>query len=162
MLIDSDVRKPSISTYFGLGRHEGLSEYLILGSELSKNIVKTPIQKLSILPAGTPPANPAELLSSQKMKALLSEVGQRYEDRYVIIDTAPPSLASETIALANYVDGIIIVIRAGKTSPNAVSEIIEQFGKEKIVGLVLNRSNHVLKKYYGHEKSYYKTQAKTQ
>jgi protein-tyrosine kinase len=156
LLIDADIRKPSIHTYFGLGRREGLSEYLASGSDVSKNFVKTPVHKLTILPAGTPPDNPSELLTTQKMKTLLSEVAQRYEDRYIIIDTAPPSVATETAAIANYVDGIIIVVRAGKTHREAVSEVIDQLGKEKIFGLVLNNSDQSVKKYYGYGKSYYK------
>jgi protein-tyrosine kinase len=90
------------------------------------------------------------------MKSLISEVSRRYEDRYIIIDSAPPTLASETNAIANYVDGIIIVVRSGKTPRRAVTEVIEQLGKEKILGIVLNHSEQTLKKYYGYGKSYYK------
>jgi protein-tyrosine kinase len=156
LLIDADIRKPCIGAYFGLDKQPGLSEYLASGSDVSKNLIKTPVHKLTILTAGTPPDNPAELLATQKMKAFLGEVGRRYEDRYVIIDTAPPSVASETAAIANYVDGIVIVIRAGKTPRSAVTEVIEQLGKNKIVGLVLNYSDQSIKKYYGYGKSYYK------
>lgn len=90
------------------------------------------------------------------MKALLDEVKNRYEDRYIIIDSAPPSLASETAAIANYVDGILIVVKAGKTPRKEVKEVIEQLGKEKILGVVLNYSDQSSKKYYGYGKSYYR------
>lgn len=159
LLIDADIRKPRINAYFGLNQQEGLSEYLASGSDVSKNFVKTAVRKLTILTAGMPPENPAELLTTQRMKTFLGEVGRRYEDRYVIIDTAPPSVASETAAIANYVDGIIIVVRAGKTPRSAVTEVIEQLGKNKIVGLVLNSSNQSVKKYYGYGKSYYKSRS---
>ena len=156
LLVDADIRNPSINRYFGLGRPEGLSEYLKSGKDVSTHFIKTVVEKLTILPAGTPPDNPAELLTTQKMKALLNEVAQRYEDRYIVIDSAPPSVAPETAAIANYVDGIIIVVKAGKTPRTAVSEVIEHFGKDKILGLVLNQSDQSIKKYYGYGKSYYK------
>lgn len=155
LLIDADIRKPSINRYFDIGSTEGLSEYLITGKDVSQKFIKTPIEKLTILPAGTPPDNPTELLTTQKMKALIKEVTQRYDDRYIIIDSAPPSLAPETSAIANYVDGILIVVRSGKTPRKVVSEVIEQLGKEKIIGVVLNHSDQAVKKYYGYGKSYY-------
>jgi exopolysaccharide/PEP-CTERM locus tyrosine autokinase len=156
LLIDSDIRNPSINQMFGMGPVAGLSEYLAKGSNVGDNFVKTAVNKLTILPAGQSPHNPTELLTTQKMKALLDEVKNRYEDRYIIIDSAPPSLASETTAIANYVDGILIVIKAGKTPRKEVEEVIEQLGKEKILGVVLNYSDQSAKKYYGSGKSYYR------
>ena len=126
LLIDADIRKPSIDHYFGLKHADGLSEYLINDSDVSRSFVKTPVEKLSILPAGKTPEKPTEILTSKKMKALLHEVTHRYEDRYIIIDSAPPSLAPETGAIAKYVDGIIVVVKAGKTQSNAVTEVIEK------------------------------------
>lgn len=155
LLIDADVRRPRIHQFFGLGQTGGLSDYLTTGSNVSKHLIKTPVDKLTILPAGLPPANPTELLTTQKMKALLQEVSGRYEDRYIIIDSAPYSVASETAALANYVDGFIIVVRAGKTPRKAVTEVIEHLGKEKVLGIILNHSDQTAKKYYGYGKSYY-------
>jgi protein-tyrosine kinase len=155
LLVDADVRRPSIHQFFGLGQTGGLSDYLLTGTNVSKHFIKTPVDKLTILPAGSPPKNPTELLTTQKMKALLDEVSRRYEDRFIIIDSAPSSLASETAAIANYVDGFIIVVRAGKTPRKAVTEVIEQLGKEKVLGIVLNHSEQSVKKYYKYGKSYY-------
>lgn len=156
LLVDADVRRPSIHEFFGLGHQTGgLSDYLLTGTNVSKHFVKTPVDKLTILPAGSPPENPTELLSTQKMKALLHEVSQRYKDRFIIIDSAPCSMASETAAIAKHVDGIIIVVRAGKTPRKAVTEVIEQLGKEKVLGVILNHSDQIAKKYYGYGKSYY-------
>jgi protein-tyrosine kinase len=155
LLVDADVRRASIHEFFGLGQTGGLSDYLQKGTNVSKHFVKTPVDKLTILPAGSPPDNPVELLTTQKMKALLQEVSRRYEDRFIIIDSAPSSLASETAAIAKYVDGFIIVVRAGKTPRKAVTEVIEQLGKEKVLGIILNRSDQSAKKYYGYGKSYY-------
>jgi len=155
MLIDCDLRQPTIHSYFGYDKAIGLSEHLTSGTELSKVLLKSPIPKLTILPAGQAPINPTELLTSKKMKALLDEVASRYDDRYILVDSPPPSMASETLAMVNLVDGIILVVKAGATPKNAVSEVIAQIGKEKILGIVLNYSDFSLKKYYGYGKKYY-------
>jgi protein-tyrosine kinase len=155
LLVDADVRRPTIHQFFGLSQTGGLSDYLLTGTNVSKHFIKTPVDKLTILPAGSPPDNPVELLTTQKMKAFLHEVSRRYEDRFIIIDSAPCSLASETAAIANYVDGFIIVVRAGKTPRKAVTEVIEQLGKEKVLGIILNHSDQIVKKYRGYGKSYY-------
>lgn len=155
LLVDCDIRKPTMHRYFGLGQTAGLSEHLSNGIDLSKIMLKSPVPKLTILPAGQTPANPTELLTSKRMKELVREVASRYDDRYIIIDSPPPSLAAETSALINIVDGVICVVKAGKTPMKAVSETIEQVGKDKLLGIVLNYSDQNAKKYYGYKKSYY-------
>lgn len=155
LLIDGDVRRPAIHNYFGFGQVAGLTEYLSAGVDIEKVLLKSPIPKLTIFPAGRIPKNPTELLSSKKMKALLEEVTNRYDDRYIIIDSPPPSMASETNAIVNFVDGVIIVIKSGKTPKKAVAETIEKIGKDKILGIVLNHSDQTIKKYYGYGKPYY-------
>jgi exopolysaccharide/PEP-CTERM locus tyrosine autokinase len=155
LLIDGDVRRPAIHSYFGFGQVAGLSEHLGSGMDIAKMLLKSPIPKLTILPAGKPPKNPTELLSSKKMRSLLDEVASRYEDRFIIIDSPPPTMAAETNAIVNFVDGVILVIKSGKTPKKAIAETIDQVGKEKILGIVLNHSDQAIKKYYGYGKTYY-------
>jgi protein-tyrosine kinase len=155
LLIDCDVRRPTIHTRFGFGQAGGLSEYLAAGDDIGKFLLKSPVPKLTIMPAGQPPANPTELLSSRKMKTFIEEVGSRYDDRYIIIDSPPPSMAAETRAMVSIVDGIILVVRSGKTPKKAVTETIEQIGKDKVIGIVFNYAENSVKKYYGYAKSYY-------
>lgn len=155
MLIDCDLRKPTIHSYFGYDQVVGLSEHLSSGTDLAKVLLKSVVPKLTILPTGQPPSNPTELLSSKKMKNLLEEVTNRYEDRYIIIDSPPPSMAAETMAMVNLVDGVIIVVKSGKTPKSAVAETVEQIGKDKLLGIVLNYSDLSSQKYYGYGKKYY-------
>lgn len=156
LLIDGDLRKPVINQRFGFEKVAGLSDYLSDGDDIASVLMKTQIDKLTILPSGVPPINPAELMASKKLRALLDEVKARYDDRFVIIDSPPPSMASETNAMAKYVDGVIIVVRAGKTPREAVAETIDQIGKEKLIGIVLNNVDHIYTKYYGYSKTYYR------
>ena len=139
LLIDSDLRNPNIHKYFGFNDVPGLSEYLSDEIMLPSLLLKTNIYKLSILPSGKPPLNPAELLSSIKMKTLLDEVTSRYPDRLIIIDAAPPQFTSETKALARQVDGILLVIGQGSTKKTNIVETIEMLGKDKILGAVMNK-----------------------
>jgi len=149
LLIDCDMRRPSMHTRFGFGDIPGLSEYLSNCTPLSSLILKTKIDKLNILPGGKPPHNPSELLSSQQMSGLLEEVKERYRDRYIVIDSPPPKLTAETNAISRQVDGIILVVEYGSTPRQMVSDLIEKMGKEKILGIILNKLDIRFSSYYG-------------
>ena len=138
LLLDCDLRSPSIHPMFGLADGPGLSEYLSENRPLTSLLVKTFLDKLTILPAGEIPDNPSELLSSDRMKRLISEIKKRYADRYIIFDTSPPYLTSETNAISRQVDGIVIVVQQGKTRKKDVMDLIDIYGKEKILGVVYN------------------------
>ena len=139
LLMDCDMRRSSIHKRFGLDDHvRGLSDYLSKGKPLASLLKKTVVDKLTILPGGTTPLNPSELLSSQTMKALMIETKSRYSDRFIIVDSPPPQLTAETTALANYIDGILIVVKYGHTPKNMVKDLVEKLGKEKVLGVVMN------------------------
>ena len=156
LLVDCDLRRPSLDKIFGLNAHEGISEYLEKGTSVGPYFVKTPIAKLSLLPAGKPPPNPSELLSSEKTRRLVEELRGRYEDRYIIFDATPAQFAAETTFLASMVDGVLLVVRSGKTARDSVLEAIENIGRNKIVGVVFNASNDRHKDYYRHYYRYYR------
>ena len=113
---------------------------------------KTEMDKLTILSGGRSPHNPAELLSSKKMSELLVEVKERYEDRYIIIDSPPPQLTAETSAIARQVDGVILVVKYGGTPKDLVTDLVEIIGREKILGCVLNWFDLKASSYYGYGK----------
>ena len=160
LLLDCDLRRPRMHKMLGFNQVKGLSDHLSNGTGLSDLLLKTVVDKLTLLPAGTPPLNPSEILSSAKMANLIDEVKTRYDDRYLIIDSPPPLLAPETSAIAKRVDGIIVVIKYGETSLKIVEQMIESLGKEKIIGAVLNRIDSYTSGYYGYTKyrKYYQTQ----
>lgn len=149
LLIDCDIRRPTIHTKFGFGDVPGLSEHLANGTPLSSLLLKTEVNKLSILSGGKPPYNPSELLSSQRMSKLLGEVTERYRDRYIVIDSPPPKLTAETSAISRQVDGILLVVEYGSTSRQMVSDLMGIMGKEKILGIILNKLDMRFSSYYG-------------
>jgi protein-tyrosine kinase len=158
LLIDCDIRRPCIHTQFGFGDVPGLSDHLSKGIPVSSLLLKTKVNKLSILPGGTLRHNPSELVSSQQMSRLLQEVKYRYSDRFIVIDSPPPKLTAETSALSRQVDGVILVIEYGRTSREMVSGLVKTIGKEKIIGIVLNKLDMRFANYYGLGK--YKTYSK--
>ena len=153
LLIDCDLRRPSIDKQFGYKNVDGLSDYLVNKTALESLLLKTGIDNLTILPAGKLPDNPSELLSSERMAALLEEVAARYHDRLIILDSPPPKLTAESVALARYVDGILVVVKYGSTPKDSVTGLIDKLGRDKILGAVVNNfdagASRYHKKYYG-------------
>lgn len=155
LLIDSDLRRPSVHSVFGFENSAGLSDYLSENIPLSSLLIKTFMEKLTILPGGPPPENPSELVSSENMERLIQEVKLRYSDRYTIIDSPPPYMTSEGNALAKYADGIIVVVKDGKTSKDGLKDLIDIYGREKIIGVVRNFSKGKFGTGYGYKYKYF-------
>lgn len=138
LLVDADLRKPSLHGFFGLGNEKGLADHLRDDWDLGKVIVNCGVKKLSLLPAGAPPVNPAELLGASAMTGVVEELAGRYDDRLIIFDSPPAQVASETLVLAKQVDGIILVVRWGGSRREHVQELLETMGREKVVAVVFN------------------------
>jgi len=155
LLIDADLRKPSIHKILGIKAQYGLSEYLEGKTELSNVFYKTFIPRLSLIPAGNSSTHPAELLSSQKMKNLVEEVKNRYPDRYIFIDSTPLLITSEPDILADQVDGILLVVQYGKTQQDTLKRTLTLLEGKKIWGMVFNKVNPKSIKYKYNYSSYY-------
>jgi len=139
LLVDCDLRRPSLAQFFGIeSAGAGLVDHLRDGTDISSLIVKTGIDRLSLIPAGAPPDNPSELLASQGMSNLIKEVVDRYDDRFIILDSPPAQAASETAVLAQHVDKVVLVVRWGGSGREQVKKLVEQIGSEKILGVVFN------------------------
>ncbi len=138
LLVDCDLRRPSLSGLFGATNKSGLVDYLRDGTDLVELFAPSGMPRLSLLPAGEPPVNPSELITSNKMAALTSELQARYDDRLIILDSPPVSAASETAVLAKTVDKVIVVVRWGAEPREAIQKMIDVLGREKIIGVVFN------------------------
>ena len=150
LLIDSDLRKPDLHRVFGFGEVPGLSDFLTERRSLDSLLLKTAVEKLTLLPGGPIPPNPSELASSERMSAMLEEVKYRYQDRLIVIDSPPPALAAETSFLARQVDGILLVVKYGKTPKEDVEDLMETVGSDKILGVVINYLDMPLSRRYGY------------
>jgi exopolysaccharide/PEP-CTERM locus tyrosine autokinase len=156
LLIDCDLRRPRVHDMFGCPNTSGLHEYLIEGKRLDDLLIQSHIEKLSLLPAGKVPRNPTEILSSKAMRTFLEHIKQRYLDRFIIIDSSPSHITAEAKVLGEYVDGVILVIMAGKSPRKDVQKAIHNLGKDRILGVVFNGYGQDTKKYYKYYKKYYR------
>lgn len=138
LLVDCDLRRPSLHTLFGVNVQQGLADFLNLENNGEHLILPTGQPKLSLIASGRPPGNPAELLSTGRMANLIDELTGRKRNRIVVLDTPPFYAASETILLSQLVDKIVIVVRWGKSGREQIKKMIDTIGREKILGIVFN------------------------
>lgn len=152
MLVDADLRRPSVNRYLNINLTPGLVDYLQGDVDFGETIVRTGIGKLSVIPAGQEVSNPAELFSSNMMKDLVEEMKYRYPDRYIIFDTPPIIPFAETRSLAHLVDGVIFVIKERLASQANIKEAIEALKDCRLLGTVYNDSSseHHIQGYYYH------------
>jgi capsular exopolysaccharide synthesis family protein len=139
LLIDCDLRNSSFSPFINRSKPLGLSDYLMGKLDPAKLIVRTGAPKLSVVPSGSITSNPAELVGSEKMRDLVAALKSRYANRYIIIDGPPITLTTEPVLLSEMVDGVIVVVLAGKTPREVVQRAANNIKKEKILGVVLNQ-----------------------
>jgi protein-tyrosine kinase len=160
LLVDCDLRNPSLANWFGLDESSGLSDYLRGDGNISEFIKRTKVERLMLLPGGKVEDNPTELIGSKRMEALIQELRSRYSDRYVVFDSTPLLATSESEVLAKLVDGILMVVRAGTTARETVKQAIASLEKNKILGFVLNevqfRSSGLSSRYFGSDGYYYR------
>ncbi|WP_432736818.1 polysaccharide biosynthesis tyrosine autokinase [Maridesulfovibrio sp. FT414] len=140
LLVDTDMRKPSIHKYLGIDAEKGLTDHLLHNIPVHKLLIKPGISKLSYLAAGEPIKGSTEILGSPKLQELILEMKARYPDRYVIFDCPDLLHAPDALVFSSYVDGIIFVIEAGKTSREHVQKALRLLEGRNIVGVVLNKT----------------------
>ncbi len=158
LLIDADMRYPDCHRLLGQERAPGLSNFLVGDAQLAATVKPTAIPRLCLMPAGQFPLNPAELLGSDRMKAALDLLSQQF--KHVVID-APPVLGfTDSVLLSTMADGVVLIVRAAKTSREAAQRTIKTLDavSAKILGVVLNnvdiRGNGY--SYYGDYLDYYR------
>jgi len=141
LIIDADMRRPRVHKMFGLNHRRGLSNYL--SSDLAlKNVVQpTRVPNLWVLPSGIVPPNSADLLSSEKMHAMLHKLSGYFD--HILIDSPPITSVTDPVLLSRMVDGVIMVIHGGKSSREMVSHARQELSSvgAKILGVVLNNVN---------------------
>lgn len=160
ILLDCDMRNPKIHKVFELSNQSGLSDVLIGSVNFYEAVQKTEIENLYVLPSGTRPPNPAELLSSEKMKKFLDSLKETYD--YIIIDTPPIIMVTDAQILSQYSDGCLLVVASAEADKNAAiraKELLEKVNA-KILGVVLNKLDTKRKGYYGYYYNYYYDGAK--
>ncbi|HYA30266.1 MAG TPA: CpsD/CapB family tyrosine-protein kinase [Acidobacteriota bacterium] len=151
ILVDADLRAPSVHRYFNYDGVHGLTEYLSSNAAGSvKSLVRdTHVNGLRYIPAGKPTRFASELLAKEKMRRLIEELHAEYPGHMLIIDSPPVLATPDPLVLSRQVDGVIMVIRARKTPKDYLAKALSAFSSDKILGIVLNGADLGLgSKYY--------------
>lgn len=155
ILIDCDLRRPTLHKNFKVSNRIGLSDYFIRSTEkLSGLVKKLSIDRLHLITSGNLPPNPSELLGSKKMSEMISMLEKRVD--LLIMDTPPVLVVTDAMVLASRMDGVVLVIDTKKTKRNAVKQTIEQLRQvnANIIGVVLNNAKSKRTQYY-RSRNYY-------
>lgn len=151
MLVDADVARPSILNMLGLPPAEGLLDVVEQNSvDISQVLLRTNIEKLSLLPSGTKHAQATELLASDAMIRLLEDMSRRYQDRIIIFDSPPLLITTEARALATHMGQIVMVVHAGQTTEAAVKEAVSTIDSCPVKMMVLNQVRQSVAEGYGY------------
>ena len=142
LIIDSDLRMPSLADYLGIETDKGLSDVLAGTSTLVESIVRLEPSGLHILPGGEARQDVAELISGPRFKDILAEAREMFD--YIIVDAPPLGIFTDATVLINQADGAILVVRANRTKYSALDRILDPLPKERMLGVVLNQSNEVM------------------
>jgi exopolysaccharide/PEP-CTERM locus tyrosine autokinase len=141
LLVDADVARPSVLRSLGLPAHRGLMDILLDDKiDMADVMLRTNVDTLSILPAGTSTPRATELLASSAMSTLVDEIANRYPDRVVIFDSPPLLLTSESRVLASHMGQIVMVVEAQTTTQHAVKEALHQLEGYPNVNLIYNKT----------------------
>ena len=140
LLVDADLRNPSLHRLFGIEPAGGLSDCLLNGIPLSNLLINPGINKLTILPGRHKLPDSAEIVGSPKMMELIHEMKNRYQDRYIIFDSPPLIGSADTLILSEYVDGVILVVEYGKTQKGQIEKALELLKERNLIGTILNKA----------------------
>jgi protein-tyrosine kinase len=140
LLVDMDLRRPSVHKYFGLTPNFGLSSYCIDNKPIAELLINPGIKSLVILPVGKPTRRSSELLSTAKMLDFAAELKIRYPNRMVIIDLPPLLVTDDALAFMPNVDACMLVAAEGKTTTDELERSLQLIDDKKYLGTILNKS----------------------
>jgi polysaccharide biosynthesis transport protein len=155
LLLDCDMRKPSVHRVFAIPREKGISNLLVGSSELKEVLIPSGVPNLDTIPCGPVPPNPSELLGSGRMQRLLAALRKNYT--HILIDSPPVTAVTDAVILAKMADAILLVVRAGDTPREIVKNGLTQFQNVNghVLGVILNGVDMGREGYYFYQYYYY-------
>jgi protein-tyrosine kinase len=150
MLVDADVARPSVLNVLGLPPGPGLLEILEGKADVASTLLRTNVDKLTLLPSGTPHPKATELLASDAMANLLDDMATRYPDRIVIFDSPPLLLTTESRVLATNMGQIVVVVHAGRTLQAEVQQALSTIETCPVKMMLLNKARTKGQEGYGY------------
>jgi non-specific protein-tyrosine kinase len=141
MLVDADLRRQQVHRLLGYESGLGLADYLVDRRPLQQLIVWPSIEQMTVVSGGRSVENSAELMGSPRMRALVQELKNRYDDRMILFDSAAVLEGADALQLAALVDGIVVVVSEGETGMRDVKKAVAMLPAEKLIGYVLAQPN---------------------
>jgi Mrp family chromosome partitioning ATPase len=139
VIVDCNLREPSLNTALDIMPEAGLTDFLEDSDyEIGRIIYPTGIPRLRLIPAGTRRETPAEFFTSFRMKQFLQALRRRYPDRFIVLDTAPISESPDARILTELCDYGLLVVPHGKLTPGKIENAAGAFNRDKFVGAVIN------------------------
>ena len=156
LLVDTDMRRARLHRVFGVKRHRGVSEFLVRGGDVSKHIQETGIENLFILPAGSVPPNPSELLHSANFLDMLVQLRASFD--FIIFDSPPVAAVTDALIISKLIDGIVLVVRSRKTSKPTLEYALKELLNigVNVIGCTLNDLDLTRRRYYYYRGKYYR------
>ncbi|MBN2704929.1 MAG: polysaccharide biosynthesis tyrosine autokinase [Deltaproteobacteria bacterium] len=139
LLIDANLRHPTVHKYFGISEEKGLADFLLGKAHIPDLMINPGINKLTVLPGGRPLLTSSEMLGAAKMAELVNEMKHRYEDRILVFDGPDILTNADALVFSRLVDGIIMVVEAEKTTRQEVREAVERLSGTRLLGTILNK-----------------------
>ncbi len=148
MLVDFDLRRPKVKNYLGVHREKSLNDVLSGEAELAEAMFNPNLPRLVILPANKPVQKSAEVLSSKKVAAIISDLRERYQDRIVIFDLPPILAADDVISVLPRIDCVLMVVGNGMSTQREIEESMRHLPDANLLGVVLNKGEVPARTYY--------------
>ena len=141
LLVEADLRKPSLKELMGLDADlPGLADHLLDRRPIQEILFRPDVNKLDIIPAGRGLLNSVELLGSQRMRDLVSDLKGRYRAQLIIFDTPPLLVSADAQVFSEMVDAIVMVVEAGRTSMDKINRARKLLDGKNLIGLILNKT----------------------
>lgn len=151
LLIDGDLRAPTVHGYFDAPQSPGLTDYLESSSKMNlQSLVReTFLPGLKILPSGKPSYLASELLAKERMRQMMEEARAEFPEHHIIVDSPPLLSTPDPLVIARHVDGVLVVVRSGKTPRDYLTKALQSLNSTKVMGVVLNDADlNISSNYY--------------
>ena len=143
LLVDFDLRRPSVAKYLGLSKGPSLNDVLSGDASIAESLVNPGLERFVVLPTAIPVKHPSEVLSSSKVSNLITEFRDRYAERIVIFDLPPLLGTDDAMIMLSQVDCVLIVVGDGMVSNTDLTESLRYVDSEKLLGTILNKSKRI-------------------
>ncbi|MFP4097377.1 MAG: CpsD/CapB family tyrosine-protein kinase [Alphaproteobacteria bacterium] len=138
LLVDLDLRNPSLSEFMGIAPEKGLTDYLVGRARVEECLVRMPFERFTVFPAGKPVDQSSETLGSPQMEQLAEELKSRYNDRMIIYDMPPLLEQDDPLVFLPHVDCFLLIVKEGITTTEEIKRSMDILEPAKVIGVVLN------------------------